>query len=308
MKALSSTRTPAVTAYLLLITATLCWGGNAVAGKLAATHWPPFLLTGSRWWLAMLVVAPFAWSSVRRDWPLIRQHWLLLFALGAVGMCVFNIGLYTALNYTSAINVSIEQAGMPVFIMLANFLFLSQRITLWQLVGLTLSIIGVMITATHGEPWQFIHGGLNRGDALMLLACLAYAAYTFGLRWRPPIHWLSFLFCIAVAASLMSIPFVAWEMRDLAWPRPGMSGWLIMLYIVVFPTLVSQLAYARGVDLIGGNRAGLFINLVPVFGSVLAVLIVNESFRLYHAIGMVLVIGGILLAERSARVAADASA
>lgn len=296
--------TPATKAYLLLCTTTLLWGGNAVAGKLAASYWPPFLLTSARWALATVIIAPFAWRGLQQDWPVIRRHWRLLFLLGAVGMCIFNIGLYTALNYTTVINVSIEQAGMPVFIMLANFVFLAQRTTAWQLVGLALSIAGVLITATHGKPWTFFSEGLNRGDALMVLACLAYASYTFGLRWKPPMNWLSFLFCIAVAAFLTSLPFVYWEMRSTPWPEPGTNGWLLMLYIVVFPTVVAQSMYAMGVGLIGGNRAGLFINLVPVFGSLLAVLIVGESFRGYHAIGMVLVIGGILLAERSASRAA----
>lgn len=296
--------TPATRAYLLLLAATLCWGGNAVAGKLAADHWPPFLLTSARWALATVVIAPFAWRYLQRDRVLIRQHWRLLFLLGSVGMCIFNIGLYTALNYTTAINVSIEQAGMPVLIMLANFVFLAQRTTAWQLFGLALSILGVLITATHGEPASFFTQGLNRGDALMLLACLAYASYTFGLRWKPPIHSLSFLFCIAVAAFITSIPFVLWEMHGRSWPVPEATGWLLLLYVVIFPTVIAQSAYALGVGLIGGNRAGLFINLVPVFGSLLAVLIVGEQFRAYHGVGMVLVIGGILLAERSAAQAA----
>ncbi len=301
------TLTPAGRAYLLLCAAAFCWGGNAVAGKLAADHWPPFLLTSMRWLLAIVVIAPFAWRPLCVDWPTIRRHWRLLFLLGSVGMCIFNIGLYTALNYTSAINVSIEQAGMPVFIMLANFIFLSQRTTLWQLLGLGLSILGVFITATQGKPWTFFSEGLNRGDALMLLACLAYASYTFGLRWKPSMHWLSFLFCIAVAAFITSVPFVWWEMRTVPVPSPDSIGWLLIAYVVIFPTVVAQSAYAMGVGLIGSNRAGLFINLVPVFGSMLAVAVVGESFQGHHAIGMTLVIGGILLAERSASRAAMAS-
>jgi len=207
--------------------------------------------------------------------------------------------MYAALNHTSAINVSIEQAGMPVLIMLANFVFLAQRVRSLQILGLLLSIVGVMITTTSGEPLRFFTGGLNRGDALMLLACVFYAAYTFGLRWRPDVHWLSFMLVISVSAFSMSVPFVLWEVQHYPVSMPTSEGWLVMLFVVIFPTIVSQIAFARGVDLIGGNRAGLFINLVPVFGSVLAVLILGESFELYHATGMALVIGGIMLAERA---------
>lgn len=289
-------------AYLLLILAPLFWGGNAVAGKLAVQDWQPFMLTSCRWIIATLLLLPFAWRPMQGDWTVIRRNWLYIFLLGAVGMCLFNLAMFAALKYTSAINVSIEQAAMPVLIMGANFLFLSQRVHWLQIIGLLLSIAGVMVTASAGKPLQLFSVGLNKGDAIMLLACVFYAGYTFGLRWRPQVHWLSFLWLISISALLMSLPFAAWELKQSNMPMqvPGTSGWLVLLYVVIFPTMVSQLAYARGVELIGGNRAGLFINLVPIFGSLLAVLVLSEAFHLYHLLGLVLVIGGIFLAERAA--------
>jgi drug/metabolite transporter (DMT)-like permease len=289
-------------AYLLLVLAPLFWGGNAVAGKLAVQDWQPFILTNFRWFIATLLLLPFAWRPLQRDWSLIRRTWWIIFLLGAVGMCLFNLAMFTALNHTSAINVSIEQAAMPILIMLANFLFLSQRVRWLQVVGLLLSIVGVMVTTSAGKPLQLFSVGLNRGDAIMLLACVFYAGYTFGLRWRPAVHWLSFMWLISLSAFLMSLPFAIWEMQQSVLPIqiPGTNGWLVLLYVVIFPTMVSQLAYARGVELIGGNRAGLFINLVPIFGSLLAVLVLSEAFHLYHLLGLVLVVGGILLAERAA--------
>lgn len=287
-------------AYLMLALAPLLWGGNAVAGKIATLDWQPFTLTALRWAIAMVMLLPFAWRPLQRDWPTIRQHLPLLVALGAFGMCGFNLLMFLALNTTSAINVSIEQASMPALIMIANFLLLSQRVRLLQIVGLVLSIVGVLIVTTAGNPLSFIGGGLVAGDAWMLLACVFYAGYTFGLRWRPAIHWMSYMWVISVSAFAMALPFATWEWTVTPPALPGSRGWFVLLYIVIFPTVVSQVAWARGVELVGSNRAGLFFNLIPIFGAGLAVLLLGERFEWYHAVGLAMVLGGIGLAERAA--------
>jgi len=189
---------------------------------------------------------------------------------------------------------------MPVLIILANFMLFRQKAAMLQLLGVAFSIVGVVVTSTNGNPLGFFSGALNWGDALMLVACVFYAAYTISLRWRPSIHWLSFLFVIGCGAVSVCLPLMFWELNAKGFTAPSVNGWLLLSYTVIFPTIISQLAFARGVELIGGNRAGLFINLVPIFGSLLAVMIIGESFQLYHAIGMALVIGGIYLAEKSA--------
>ncbi len=287
-------------AYVLLLIATVGWAGNAVAGKFAASGWEPFTLTCLRWFLVVIVVLPFAWRHLLNDRKLIAQKWW--YFLGVLGFCMalFNLLMFLALNYTSAINVSIEQAFMPVLIILANFVLLSQRVRLLQIIGVVLSILGVWVTSTQGNPLSIFDGGLNRGDAIMLLACVFYAAYTFSLKWKPAVHWLSFMCLIAIGAFLVSIPFALYAINTDDLSLPAKADWLVLIYIVLVPSIVSQLAFAKSVALIGGNRAGLFINLVPIFGSMLAVLLLSEQFRLFHAVGIVLVIGGILLAERIA--------
>jgi drug/metabolite transporter (DMT)-like permease len=286
--------------YFVLVMASLFWGGNAIAGKLASLDWQPFTITFTRWVLVAVLVLPFASEHIRKDWGTIKSNWKILALLSAFSMALFNLLMYLALHFTSAINVSIEQASMPAMIMLANFLFLSQRITLLQLVGLVSSIVGVLVICTGGEVTSLLDQGVNRGDAYMLLACAFYAAYTFGLRWKPDLHWLSFIWVLAIGASAMSLPWAAWEWRNTTFTMPGVTGWLVLVYIIIFPTIVSQIFYARGVQLIGGNRAGLFINLVPIFGSLLAILILRETFHYFHGVGLVMVVGGIMLAERYA--------
>ena len=287
-------------AYLLLILAPLLWGGNAVAGRMAAEDWQPFTLTCLRWLIAALILTPFALKPVQRDWLLIREHATVLFCLGAFGMALFNLFMYLALNYTTAVNVSILQASMPAMIMLANFYVLSQRVRWVQIAGLMLTLFGVLVTTTGGDPARFLSDGLNRGDAIMLLACVFYAGYTFGLRWRPAIHWMSFMWLISISAFIMTIPFALWELSAGEFTVPGSKGFLVMVYVIIFPTIVSQLSWARGVELLGSNRAGLFVNLVPIFGSLLAVLVLSEHFRWYHLTGLILVLIGIGISERAA--------
>jgi len=287
--------------YFVLVMATLFWGGNAIAGKLASQDWQPFTITFTRWLIIAIILVPFAKDHIRRDWITIKSNWKILCLLSAFSMALFNLLMYLALHFTSAINVSIEQASMPAMIMLANFLILSQRISLLQIIGLLASIAGVVVICSGGNISSLIEQGVNRGDAYMLLACAFYAAYTFGLRWKPELHWLTFIWVLAIGASAMSLPWAAWEWQTMELTMPGTTGWLVLLYIIIFPPIVSQIFYARGVQLIGGNRAGLFINLVPIFGSLLAILILNEKFHLFHGIGLILVVGGIMLAERFAR-------
>ena len=287
-------------AHILLTLAAFLWGGNADAGKLASADWQPFTITSVRWLMTAIVLLPFAWQYLKRDSATLRKHWHVLVLLGACGMAFFNLFMYLALNHTTAINVAIEQASMPVMVMLANFVLFSQRTSKLQLVGLALSILGVFVTTTAGRPWLFFTEGLNFGDAIMMLACVFYAGYTIGLRRKPNVHWLTFMWMISISAFAMTIPFVFWEIQQEPFVAPPLKGWAVMIYIILFPTICAQIFFARGVELIGGNRASQFINLVPIFGPMLAIVILNESFQWYHLAGLVLVIGGILLAERFA--------
>ena len=285
-------------AYLLLVITTVSWAGNAIAGRLAAGVLTPVTLTFLRWVLAVSIIFVLARPHLARDLASLRRHWKLLTALGGLGFTGFNLLLYWALNHTTAINVTIEQSAMPVLIMLVNFVAFHQRIGALQALGVGATIVGVVITATHGAPLALLEAGINRGDAIMMVAVLLYAGYAVALRWKPAVHWLSLLFAMAVAALLCATPAFLVEIATQGWRMPSAQGWLIVAYTAVFPSIVSQLFFIRGVELIGSNRAGLFINLVPIFGALLAVALLGEVFRAYHLLGLVLVIGGILIAER----------
>lgn len=284
-------------AYILLLLTTLFWGGNAIAGKLAVGNISPMLLTSGRWGLALIVMACIGWKRWKQDWPVVRRNWLQLTLLGTFGFTVFNVALYSALTFTIAINVSIEQAGMPMLIFLLNFLFFRINASWAQIVGLVLSVAGIVLTAAHGEPVRLLALDLNFGDAIMLAAIIVYSGYTVALRFKPAIHWQSLMIALSASAFVSSIPFTVAEFASGAGVVPGTEGLLILLYVLVFPSILAQIFYIRGVELIGANRAGLFINLVPIFGTLLSIVLLGEDFHPYHAIALALVFGGIWLAE-----------
>jgi drug/metabolite transporter (DMT)-like permease len=289
------------TAYPLLLLTTLFWGGNAVAGKLAVGHISPMLLTTARWGFALVVLCIIGWPRLKADWPTVRRNALYLLALGGAGFSIFNIALYSAVAYTSAINVSIEQAGIPMLIFVGNFLLFRLHASWAQITGFLVSLAGVALTASHGDPARLLALDVNFGDMLMLCAVIGYAGYTVALRFKPDIHWQSLMIALTAGAFVTSLPFAAAEIATGSAIPPDARGWGVIFYTTIFPSILAQIFYVRGVELIGANRAGLFINLVPIFGTLLSVIVIGEAFHAYHAIAMAMVLGGIWLAETSGR-------
>lgn len=292
--------------YLLLILAPLFWGGNIVAGKLAVGEISPFLLILFRWTGAVLLLSIIALPHVKRDWAKIKPKLAMLALYGILGFASFNMLMYGAAHFTAAVNASIEQAAIPVFVLIANFVIFRVAAKPMQIVGLVLTIIGVMWVATHGDLNRLFNLDVNIGDGMVVLACLLYAGYSLTLKYKPDIHWLSFIFVTAAAAFVTSVIFqlllgggVPQLMADV--PQITGIGWLCVLYVMLFPSIIAQLFYARGVSIVGPNRASIFINLLPVFGTILSVIILREGFELYHLIASALVIAGIILAEYSVR-------
>jgi len=288
-------------AYVLLLLTTLFWGGNAVAGKLAVGHVSPMLLTTARWSLACIVLAAFGWPRLKADWAVVRKRLVYLTLLSGAGFTAFNLALYSALLFTSAINVSIEQAGMPMLIFLANFILFHLRVSWAQIVGFVVSLAGVILTAAHGEPARLLDLDVNFGDALMLIALVVYSGYTVALRFRPAVHWQSLMIVMCGAAAITSVPFSVGEYLYGAAIVPDARGWAVIGFTALFPSILSQVFYIKGVELIGANRAGLFMNLVPIFGTLLSIVLLGEAFHSYHAVAMAMVLGGIALAELGGR-------
>jgi drug/metabolite transporter (DMT)-like permease len=292
--------------YLILVLTNLFWGGNVVAGKLAVGHIDPYLLMLLRWTGALILVLPFAIEPLKRSWPTLRQHWPLFLFYGAIGYGSFNMLTYVAAHLTSGVNISIEQVTINIFVMLLNFAVFRAKVRALQLVGVVLTIVGVALTATHGDLGRILALSINAGDALVLLACFIWAVYSLALRYRPATDWLTFLVATCLGAIVASVVYQAvfgggpavlpQLVGEITW-----QGWLIVAYTIVFPSILSQMLYVRGVDLIGPNRASLFINLIPFFGTIGSILLLGERLEGFHLMAGSLIVAGIVLAEWSAR-------
>ena len=285
-------------AYIVLVITTLGWSANSVVGKFAVGHIGPMTLTLLRWCVALAVIVAISLPQLMRDWPAIRRHWLTLFAYGAIGFTAFNALLYSALGYTSAINVVIEQAAIPGLIFVGNYVLFRTRLGIGQITGYAITLSGVVVTASNGSLETLTHLTFNAGDLMMLIACILYAIYTVTLRYKPNIHWKSLMAATAAGALLASVPLFAWEVSKPGFVAPDAIGWVVVLFTGLVPSLISQILYVRGVELIGPNRAGLFINTIPVFGTLLAVIFLREAFLGFHFAAMALVLVGIAIAER----------
>jgi len=284
-------------AGFFLVVATLCWGLNANFSKLAVDQITPMQVVTFRWLGVVLILLVFARENIRRDWPILRRHLPFLALMGGCGFTVFNALFYVAGHHTSAINIGILQGAVPIFVLIGGFLAFGQRIGAIQAVGVTLTLLGVVIVASGGSLQALAALSINRGDIFMLIACLIYAVYSLGLSRGPKVSSLGLFAVMAFVAWLVSLPLVIAETWLLGWRPPTTLGWIIVALITLLPSLLAQLFFIFGVKLIGPARAGTFYNLVPVFASILAVVLLREVFELYHALSLLLVLGGIWLSE-----------
>jgi drug/metabolite transporter (DMT)-like permease len=285
-------------AYVLLTLTTLMWGGNAIAGRLAVGEISPMVLTCLRWVFVVAVMIPLVGRQVVAEWAKIRARWVFTILMGAFGFTAFNGLFYAAAHHTTAVNLTIFQGAIPVLVLLGTVLFFGARVIPLQILGMIVTIVGVVLVSVKADLEILKTLSLNIGDVWMLVACLFYAGYTLGLRHRPAMPGLVFFAAMAAVAFVSSLPLIGIEIAQGAAQFPTPTGWLILLYVAIMPSLLSQIFFMRGVELIGPARAGLFVNLVPVFGALLAVLLLGEPFATYHALGLVLVLGGIWLAEQ----------
>ena len=285
--------------YLLLTLVPLFWGGNAVVGRGMTEFISPLTRAWIRWTVAFLLILPFALPSVRRDWQTIRSSWKMLLLLSLLGITIFNTLFYVALQTTQAINAALMQSAGPAVIVLLSWWWFGERTNQRQWLGLSLCFLGVGLVLFQGS-WEVLQKfELVPGDLWLLPAVLAYASYTTLLRIKPAISLMSFLAVTFALGGSMLIPLMLLEWYWVGLPQGSLQLAWAVGYVSIFPSILAFLFWNRGVELIGPNLGGLFINLVPVFASLLAIIFLGESFRWYHAGGMLLVLSGMLLFRKS---------
>jgi len=292
-------------AWILLSVTSLCWAANTIFARLAVGRVSPMLLVMLRWLIVLGVLGVIARRPLAKDWTKLAPHLPRIAAMGAFGYTVFNVLFYVAAHHTSAINLGIIQAVMPIFIFLIAFVRFRTPVTPLQVAGVIAAVLGVTLVAARGDWQSLVAVQFNEGDLIMIGASLLYAGYAVALRSRPSGSALAFFAVMAGAAFVTSIPFALyeWLAGDLTWPTG--TGWALIVAIALLPSLLSQLLFMRGVELIGPGRAGLFVNLTPVLASALAVMLLGEQFHWYHGAALALVFAGIWLSEREGHIGAD---
>jgi drug/metabolite transporter (DMT)-like permease len=287
----------------LLTLAPFFWSINWIVGRGLADDVPPLAMTFYRWLFAIIILAPFALPSLRRDLPLIRRHWKALAGLGVVGVGTHNALAYLGLHYTTAVNGVILNSFIPVMIVAFSWLLLRERLSPVGLAGVLISLCGVLTILSRGSLTALLAFRLNGGDLLIVLSMAMWSLYTIGLRWRPPgLRMMSFLFVIACVGDAAVFPLYLIESAS---GHPMVWTWTTLIAIAGIALFSSVLAYvfwSRGVERLGASVAGLFVHLMPVFGVVLAWAVLGERLAPYHVAGIALILGGIYATGRIGRV------
>ena len=283
--------------YLLLTLTMLMWSANGIAGRVAIGEVSPMVIVTLRWLISCSLLFAFAFSRIREDWLVLKHH-IVRLVLGAIfGFTGFNALFYLSAHHTSAVNMTILQGSLPIFVLMGAALFQRTPLTLLQAIGIPFTLAGVIAVASQGQLDVLLAFNFNIGDIGLVIACLSYAIYTLMLRNRPKVSGIGFFAIVAMAAFITSLPLLGLEMAlgEAQWPT--VEGWMIVAFIGICPSLLAQLFFLKAVELIGPGRAANFTNLVPIFGPLLAIILLGEPFHLYHAVALMLVLGGITLAE-----------
>jgi drug/metabolite transporter (DMT)-like permease len=287
-----------IQAYCLLILTTFCWGLNAVFARMAAGEISPMLLVSIRWLGTFILLVLFAGRTIMEGLPAIRQHMGYTFLMGLVGLGGFGTLIYYSAYYTTAVNIGIIQGAMPAIVLVGSCWLFRISVNYIQIVGVAVTMLGVVFVSINGEFEKLMSLSFNKGDLLMLIAVLLYGAYTIGLRRKHNLSSILLFASVVFWAFISTLPLTIYEFASGKTVWPDDNVWIIVGLIVLLPSFLSQICFIASVKLIGPARSGVFVNLVPVFASFLAVQLLGEAFELYHGLSLLLVLSGIYIFEK----------
>lgn len=279
----------------MLAVVMLFWAGNSIIARAVADSVPPFTLAFVRWAGAGLVLLPFAWRSLKADRAAIWRHRWLLLVLGVLGIALFNALLYSALHYTTASNSLLLQAAIPPLVLMFDYLLFRLLPAAAQLFGVLLSCTGVAVVLSGGHLHSLLAFDFSRGDVLMLAAVVVWGLYTSLLRLRPAIDWRSFLLVTFGVGAVALLPLAAAEWRQFNVTALGLREYGAFAYVALLPSLLSYALYNAAVERIGPGPASQASTLLPLFGALLAALLLHEPLHRHHWLGMALILGGIVV-------------
>ena len=285
---------------LLLVLATLLWGGNFVIGRAVTGDIPPITLAFLRWCVAFIVFLPIVYSRVRREWPMIKANWPAVIVMAITGVACFNTLVYIGVYYTTSINASLMNSSTPIIIYILSFIFLKERLSKFQLIGTALSLSGVMFILSKGSLETLLSFSFNKGDLIVLIAVFCWGVYSLLVKQyagRLP-GYSTFLVTIALGV-MMLLPFTIYELMttsvEIVW-SPSTIG--AILYVGIIASIVAFLSWNNGVVALGANKASIYLNFIPLFAAIFAVLFLDEDLLLAQLIGGLAVICGVLLANK----------
>jgi drug/metabolite transporter (DMT)-like permease len=288
------------TTLLFLVFPPLLWASNAIVGRMAAGAIPPITLNFLRWVVAIMVLSPFVWRRLRQDWPIARQYWGVLAATGFLSTTTYNALQYLALTTSSPINIALITAAGPIFTLLMGRALFQATISRAAAVGAVVSLVGVAWVLIRGEVQNATRIAFVPGDLFMLLAIALWALYTWLLRGRPTqMSGYSVLIMQMAWGLLFAVPMV---LAELVWGNYAAIDWSpkvygMITYVALGPALLAYLCYQQAVLRTGSQLPMFFLNLTPVFAAIMSVLLLGEFPELYHLVGLVLIVLGIILAN-----------
>ena len=287
-------------AYLFLFFAILFWSGNFIVGKAASLYEiPPFSLNFYRWFFAWLILAPFTFKEILKKKNYILQNFKLFLILGITSITIFNSIVYYSLNFTQVISGVLMISTIPVMIIFISSILKIEKTNPFQIIGVILSLFGVLIIITKARLDILINLDFNKGDLTMVIAMFSWATYSALLKKKQHnLSQLSLLQVIITFGLIFLIPIYIIEM-NLGYNIKLNTPFILTLsYVVLFPGLASFICWIKGISLIGANRSGAFLHLMPIIAAIMAMLIFGEKFMIYHILGAIFILSGIILSNR----------
>jgi len=287
-------------AYLFLVLATFCWSGNFIVGKFATVYEiPPLTLNVFRWISVWFILIPFTYKEIFENLPYIKKNWLVISFMGVITISTFNSVVYFALNYTQVINAVLMLSAIPAATIVLSSLMKIEETNIFQLLGLILSIIGIGSIISNGDIQKIISLDFNKGDMWMLVCVITWSLYSTLLKKNNfKLSQFTLIQLMVSVGILFLIPQFFYEKSIGLELNLDKNFFLILIYVAIFPAIAAYYFWQKGIEIIGPNRASMFIQLMPLFSAVMAIIIFKEKFELYHFIGAIFILSGIYLSNR----------
>jgi drug/metabolite transporter (DMT)-like permease len=287
-------------AYLMLSLCAFFWSGNFIVGKFATLYQvPPLTLNFFRWLIVWIILIPFTFKDIFLNIKIIKEKFYSILLMSITSISIFNSVVYYSLNFTQVLNGALMISTIPVLIIFISFIFRVEKINLNQVLGLILSITGVIIIITQLEFSRLIHLDLNKGDLWLLVAMLSWAIYSTMLKThKTGLNYLTFISVIVTLGLIFLLPQFLFEFNNEELIKFNFAFILIISYVVFFAGLGAYIFWNKAVLIVGPSRAGIFLHLMPVFSSFMAIFLLNEKFMNFHIFGAIAIILGIYLSSK----------